>query len=79
MSDTDQDEEITEPFFAEECDVSDVKIDMIPRKTKARNEVVLIVKGERVLTLFRFYFALKDYVEKIEIGMDIQPEDDGEH
>lgn len=78
MHDSDEDDELAEPYFAELCDISDVTYDMIPRKS--RREVLLMIKAkERDFNLMKFYLALKAYTEKVEEELGVMAEAEGEH
>ncbi len=41
---------------------------------RRRNEVILIAKSDSDLNLVKYYLALKAFIEKIEVEMDIMGE-----
>lgn len=64
-----------EEFFAEMYDISDVKFHI--KQTRSRRKVELVAESESDFNLFKYYLALKTYIERIEheIGvMDGPPE-----
>jgi hypothetical protein len=78
MSDTNSNDlDDDEPYFADLVDISDVTVDMIPRKS--RREVLFIVKSKSDFNLIKLYLALKNYTEKIEDEIGVLAEADGEH
>lgn len=64
--DDNEDEEI---FDAVLFDTSDVEVYLKP--SRARKEVVLVMKSETDFNLVKMYLALKDYVEQMEQSMNI--------
>jgi hypothetical protein len=55
-------------------DISDITIDLIPRKT--RKEAILQIKGKRELGVMRYYLALKAHLHTIEIELGVMDESD---
>ena len=56
-------DDVEEKYFAEMCDISDVRFYMPPNKRRTR--VVLIAESDSDFNLMKFYLALKAYVERI--------------
>lgn len=55
-------------------DISDITIDLIPRKT--RREAILQIKGKRELGVMRYYLALRAHLHKIELELGVEEESD---
>jgi hypothetical protein len=61
-----------EQYFAELCDISDVRFSMQPNKNRCR--VVLVAESDTDFNLMKFYLALKAYVERIESEIGVMTE-----
>ncbi len=59
-------------------DISDVTFEL--RQVRGRREIILVAKAEEDdFNLFKFYLALKDYVDKIEAELGVLEATEGSH
>lgn len=71
MPNSDDQEEINE---RELFDISDVKVEIIPRKNT--KEAFLHIKGRRTLGLMRYYLSIRAHLHQIELELGIYEESD---
>ena len=66
-----------EDLSAEFYNIDDVEFSM--QDGRRRNEVVLTAKSKSNFNLFRYYLALRAYVDQIEAELHILKKADGNH